>query len=90
MKKSFQWLEKASLEDSTEALVMATQVRALRTRSTETGVFHIRKDPMSSLCQDAPETVQHMAAEHKLLAGTTFTERQNQVAEMVCMAVRGP
>ncbi|KAF7640632.1 hypothetical protein LDENG_00028300 [Lucifuga dentata] len=43
--KSYQWLEKAGLKDSTEALIMAAQEQALRTRSIEAGVYHSRQDP---------------------------------------------
>lgn len=67
IKKSYQWLEKASLKDSTEALVMAVQVQPLRTRSAETGVYH----------KDAPETVHHIVAGFKMQAGKTYTERHN-------------
>lgn len=33
-----QWLEKAGLRDSTEALIMAAQEQALDTRSIEEGI----------------------------------------------------
>lgn len=33
--KSYQWLDKAGLEDSTETLIMAVQEQALSTRSTD-------------------------------------------------------
>lgn len=41
--KSYQWLNKARMKDSTEALIMAEQEQALSTR--EAGVYHTRQDP---------------------------------------------
>lgn len=34
IQKSYQWLDKAGVKDRTEALIMATQERALSTRAT--------------------------------------------------------
>jgi len=42
MKKSYRWLEKAGLKDSTEALIMAAQQQALSIRA-EAGVSHTRE-----------------------------------------------
>ncbi|KAF7652694.1 hypothetical protein LDENG_00093610, partial [Lucifuga dentata] len=88
--KSYQWLEKwlkkwlcADLKDSTEALIMAAQEQVLSTRSIEAGVHHSRQDPWCRLCKDAPETVQHIVAGCKMLAGTAYTERHNQVTGTV-------
>ncbi|KAF7665893.1 hypothetical protein LDENG_00129980 [Lucifuga dentata] len=59
---------------------MAAQEQALSTRSIEAEVYHSRQDP---LCRDAPETVQHIIAGCKMLAGTAYTERHNQAAGIV-------
>ncbi len=83
IKKSYQWLEKAGLKDSTEALIMAAQEQALSTRSIEAGVYHTRQDPRCRLCKDAPETVQHITAGCKMQAGSAYMERHNQVAVIV-------
>ena len=56
--KSFQWLEKAGLKDSTEALIVAAQEQALSTRSIEAGVYRSRQDPRRKLGKDALEAVQ--------------------------------
>lgn len=45
IRKSYQWLEKAGLKDSREALIMAAQQQALSTRATEAGIYHTRQDP---------------------------------------------
>ena len=44
--KTYQWLEKAGLKDTTEPLIMTAQEKALNTRSIE--VYHTRQDPRFS------------------------------------------
>ena len=39
---TYQWLEKAGLTDSTEAVIMAAEQQALNTRLREPGVYHTR------------------------------------------------
>ena len=46
-------------------------------------VYHTRQDPRYRLCKDAPETVQHIVAGCKMLAGSAYMERHNQVAGIV-------
>ena len=48
IKKSYQWLEKAGLKDSTEALIMAAQEQALSTRSIKAGIYHTRHHQSSN------------------------------------------
>ena len=43
--KTYQWLETAGVRDNTEALIMAAKEQALKTRSIEARVHHIRRDP---------------------------------------------
>ncbi|TWW69263.1 hypothetical protein D4764_18G0000690 [Takifugu flavidus] len=83
IEKTYQWLEKAGLKDSTEALLMAAQEQALNTRAIEARVYHSRQDHRCRLCGDAPETVQHITAGCKMLAGKAYMERHNQVAGIV-------
>ena len=68
IKKTYQWLERAGLRDSAEALIIAAQEQVLDTSSIEAGVYHTRQDPRCRLCKDAPETVQHITAGCKMLA----------------------
>ena len=42
MEKTYQWLEKAGLKDSTEALLLVEEDRALRTGPVEAVVYHTR------------------------------------------------
>ena len=81
--KSYQWVEKAGLKSSTEALIMAAQEQALNTRSIEARVCHTRQDPSCRLCKDAPKTVQHITAGWKMLAGKAHLERHKQVAGLI-------
>ena len=81
--KSYQWLDKAGLKDSTEALIVAAQEQALSTRSVEAGIYKTRKDPRCRLCKEHPETVQHITRGCKILAGNKYMERHNQIAGMV-------
>ncbi|CAH2278601.1 Hypothetical predicted protein [Pelobates cultripes] len=78
--KSYQLLEKAELKDRTEALILTAQEQALCKRSIEVGVFHTRQDPR---CKEAPATIQHLGAVCKMLAGTAYTEKHNQVTGIV-------
>ncbi|TWW53461.1 uncharacterized protein LOC130519722 [Takifugu flavidus] len=59
---------------------MAAQEQALSTRAIEARVYQTRQDPR---CGDAPETVQHITAGCKMLAGKAYMERHNQVAGIV-------
>ena len=65
--RTYQWLAKAGMKDSTEALIMAAQEQALNTRFIESGVHHTRQDPRWRRCKDAPEKVQHITTGWKVL-----------------------
>ena len=54
IRKSYQWLEKAGLADSTEALILAAQKQALGTRSIEAGVYHTQVQTMQRGLRDSP------------------------------------
>ena len=52
--KIYQWLEKAGLRDSTEALIMAAQEQAFNTRPIEARVCHTRRNPRFQTVQRCP------------------------------------
>ena len=81
--KSYQWLERAGLKDSTEALIMAAQEKALNTRAIEAQIYHTRQDPRCRLCKESAETIQPITAGCKMLAKKAYMERHNQVAGIV-------
>lgn len=83
LKKPYLWREKAGLKDRTKALIMAAQEQALSTRAIEGGLYHPRRDLRCRLCKDAPETIQHLKAGWKMLAGRDYMERHNQAAGIV-------
>ena len=62
---------------------MAAKEQTLNTRSIEAKVYHTRQDPRCRLCKDAPETVQHITAGCKMLAGKAHMESHNQVAGII-------
>ena len=83
LNKSYQWLEKTNIRDNTEALIMAAQEQALKTRAIEAKIYHTRQDSKCRLCGENDETIQHIVSGCKKLAGTAYTERHNQVALIV-------
>lgn len=44
-RKSYQWLDKSGLKNSTEVLIMAAKEQALSTRTIEAQIYHSRQDP---------------------------------------------
>jgi hypothetical protein len=81
--KSYQWLEKSDIRDNTEALIMAAQEQALKTRAIEAKIYHTSQNSKCRLCGEQDETIQHIISGCKMLAGTAYTERLNQVALLV-------
>lgn len=51
----------------------------LSTRSIEAGVYQTREDPRCRVHKDAHETVDHITAGGKILAGRPHMEHHNQV-----------
>ena len=83
IKKTYQWLERAGLRDSTEAVIMAAREQVLNTRLIEVGVYHTRHDQRSRLRKGVPQTVQHITAGCKILAGKAYLDCHSQVAGIV-------
>ena len=83
LEKSYQWLEKGDLKANTEALIMAAQEQALKTRAIQAKIYKTHQNPRCRLCNEHDETVQHITSGCKQLAGTAYTERHNQVAGIV-------
>lgn len=46
--ESYQWVERARLKGSTEALIMAAQEQTLSTRTIEAQIYNTRQDSMCS------------------------------------------
>ncbi|KAK7925836.1 hypothetical protein WMY93_008146 [Mugilogobius chulae] len=56
---------------------------ALSTRAIEAQIYHTRQNLKCRLCKEAPETVQHITAGCKMLAGKAYMELHNQLAGIV-------
>ena len=54
IEKTYQWLQKAVLSDSTEAQSTKNLIKSR--------YYHTRQDPSCRLCKAAPGTVQHITA----------------------------
>ena len=83
LEQTYQWLEKCDIRDSTEALIMAAQEQAVKTRAIEAKIWHTRQDSKCRLCKQHDETIQHIITGCTKLAGTAYMERHNQVALIV-------
>ena len=75
IRKTYQWLEKDGLKDSTETLIMAAEEQALNTRSMEAGVYHTRQDPRCRTqrrpqCSTSQQSVRCLQAKHTWNATT--------------------
>uniref|UniRef100_A0A669BY65 Metal transporter n=1 Tax=Oreochromis niloticus TaxID=8128 RepID=A0A669BY65_ORENI len=64
-------------------LLTRIQSLTLSIKFIEAGVYHTRQDPSCRLCKDAPETLQHITAGCKMLAGRAYMERHKQVVGIV-------
>ena len=49
IRKTYQWMEKAGLKDSTEALIMAAEEQVLNTRSIEARVYQGLKEELEKM-----------------------------------------
>ena len=84
---TYRWLTTSSLNTNTEALIMAAQEQALNTRSIQAGIDHTIQDGRCRLCKQATESVQHIVSGCSQLASKAYTERHNQVANIVHRAI---
>ena len=73
MRKIYQWLEKTSLKDSSEAPIIPAQIQALNTGLIEAEAYHTRQEPSCRLCKEARETVQHRTAGCEREEGQTWS-----------------
>ena len=80
---SYQWITKSGFRDNTEALIMAAQEQALRTRYIEARLYGTRQDARCRLCKEQDETIMHIISGCKILAGKAYLERHNQVANIL-------
>lgn len=83
MTEFYQWLERAGLKDSTEALILVVQEQGLNIRGIEAQIYFTRQDPRIRLCNEAPETSKHLTAGCKIVSEKKYMECHNQVVGIV-------
>ncbi|XP_067950459.1 uncharacterized protein [Watersipora subatra] len=81
--QTYMWLNKGNLTANTESLIMTAHEQVLPTRQLQTKIYHTRDDPRCRLCNNAPETIQHIISGCKQLARNAYAERHNCVAGVV-------
>ena len=80
---SHQWLKRSYLRFETESLICAAQEQALATRYTRQKIWKTGGSPKCRLCMEQNETVHHIVSGCKMLAGTKYLFRHNQVAKYI-------
>lgn len=83
VEKSEQWLEQSHLRFETESLLCAAQEQALATRYMRSKIWGTGSCTKCRLCKEQDETVHHIVSGCKMLTGTQYTYRHNQVAKYV-------
>ena len=83
VENSDKWLEQSHLRFETESLVCAAQEQTLATKYMTSKIWANGHDTKCRLCKEHHETVHHIVAGCKMLAGTKYTYRHNQVAKYV-------
>ena len=81
--KSWEWITKADLKATTEALILAAQEQAIRTNYVK---FHIDRTISSSLCRmcsQKGEIVLHLVSECSKLAQGEYKGRCDNVGRKV-------
>ena len=81
--RSEQWLEQAHLRFETESLLCAAQEQTLATKYTTAKIWGKGNDTKCRLCKEQDETIHHIVSGCKMLAGTQYTYRHNQVAKYI-------
>ena len=86
--KSFLWLSKGQLYPETEGFVLAIQDQVISTRNYKR---YILKEKIESdkcrKCNAASETIDHITSGCALLAGKEYTERHNNMAKIIHLAL---
>ena len=83
VEKSQQWLEQSHLRFETESLLCAAQEQALATRYIASKIWGTGSCTKCRLCKEQNETVHHIVSGCKMLTGTQYTYRHNQVAKYI-------
>ena len=80
---SRRWLNTPNLRFETESILCAAQEQALATNHIQSKIWGTRKNSMCRLCKEQSETIHHIISGCKMLAGTQYMYRHNQVAKYI-------
>jgi len=79
-KETWDWLNTAELKRETEATIVAAQDQAITTKYTRAKIYGTNDDPMCRLCNQKPETINHIVGECPKIALTAYKKRHDKVA----------
>lgn len=92
--QSFMWLKRGRMKPESEALVIAAQDQALRTRHYDKAVLKISQDDKCRICQEHVETIDHIVSACPILAKTEYLKRHDRVCSylhwQICTALEVP
>ena len=83
IKKSEEWLKQSHLRFETESLLCAAQEQTLATKYMTSKIWGNGNDIKCRLCKEQNETVHHIVSGCKMLTGTKYVYRHNQIAKYV-------
>ena len=93
-KRTNMWLVKGSLKPETEAVIIAAQDQALKTRHYENRILKSAQSDNCRLCLGQSETVDHIVSACPVLAKHEYLERHNRVCSYIhwhmCKALNLP
>ena len=83
IKMSHLWLQRAQLRFETEVLVCATQEQAFPTNWMKAKVWKMGGSSLCRMCKEHDETIVHVVSGCKMLCGTKYTRRHNNVGKNI-------
>uniref|UniRef100_H3B0S5 Uncharacterized protein n=1 Tax=Latimeria chalumnae TaxID=7897 RepID=H3B0S5_LATCH len=86
IEQTYRWLTKYHLKGETEALLIATQDKALDTNSHRVRILHSGTESKCRMCKAEEETVAHIIC-CKTLANGSYKERHNNIARSIHWAL---
>ena len=76
-----QWLSSSGLKAETEGFIMAAQDQSLNTRNYQAHIIKNGTNPKCRLCDDKPETIDHIVAGCSVLAPTEYKTRHDRIGQ---------
>ena len=76
-----QWLSSSGLKAETEGFIIAAQDQSLNTRNYQAHIIKNGTNPKCRLCDDKPETIDHIVAGCSVLAPTEYKTRHDRIGQ---------